>query len=92
MKFSIMIQAGDQMSPERPNPGTMLMVPRDLNIHSIDSSNNIIGTLVNYDDVEELPVPTGYNINNIDIGWCFTHKDTLNMKGFDLFLVTIFMI
>ncbi len=92
MKFTIMLQAGDH-TPALPRPGTVLMVPRyDIGVDIGVDNNNIVGTLINYEDAEELAVPTGYTINDIDIGWCFVHKDTLDMKGFSLFLVTIFMI
>ncbi len=89
MTFRIVLQAGDH-TPELPRLGTVLMVPRYDFVD--DADNDTLKTLINLEDAEELAVPTGYTINDIDIGWCFVHKDTLNMKGFDLFMVTIFMI
>lgn len=87
MKFTIEIQSGDHI-PEVPRIGTLLMVPRG----DTENIGDQIKTLLEYEDTEEFPVPSGYSINNIDIGWCFIHKDTQNLKGFSLFLVNIFMI
>ena len=87
MKFTIMIQSNDHL-PDVPRIGTLLMVPRG----ETEITGDQIKTLLEYEETEELPVPDSYSINNIDIGWCFIHKDTQNLKGFSLFLVNIFMI
>ena len=85
MIFNIVV--GTDINPDI-KPGSLLMIPRD----EKDETGEIIKYLSESEEIEELVVPSNYNINGVDIGWCFTHKNTLTMEGYYLFLITIYMI